>query len=309
MVDGLSAKHVYDEVFSLLRDISTDLDIQKVDFNNLKENIKSNREVVISKLKEIDDDLDSFKQGLTEFVDSIEGPYLERSRKSYLEGLQHDTPDYILDRHNFKKLLYKEDTRDFFLSRVKLHANWKWPAMEIRPAWGEITDSMIAGDPLYIVDTDEELFKHVKKKWTPEYQRRLRYYAINETQHKFFAKLPQGQIGLIIAVDFFNFKPLDVIDRYLREMYAVMRPGGTAIFTYNNCDLPIAVENFENSYYAYTPGRTVKDMCEKIGFKVTASFDLENNVSWIEIERPGRRTSLRGGQTLAKIMNIDSGIT
>ena len=303
MVDGLTVNHVHDQIETLLTHVSTDLNIQNIDFDNLKHKIDVNRELVLNKLQEIDTDLVTFKQRLQEFVTGIESPYYEKSRTIYQEGL-NDPADYVLDRHNFKKLLYQEDTREFFKSRVTMHSSWKWPAMEIRPCHGEITDSLIACDPLYLVDTHKDMFKHVKQKWTPEYQQRLRYYSVNETDKRILHQLPAMQFGIVVAVDFFNFRPLELIKRYLEGIFNLLRPGGIAIFTYNNCDYPIGVDNFENSYYCYTPGREIKAMCEHIGFKVAASFDLENNVSWLEIQRPGTRTSLRGGQALGRIQNI-----
>jgi len=303
MVDGLTVNHIHDEIETLLGHVSTDLAIQKIDFDNLKNKIDQNSQLVLDKLQEINADLLSFKEKLQEFVTGIEAPYYAKSHTIYQEGLK-DSADYILDRHNFKKLLYQEETLDFFKSRVLMHSSWKWPALEIRPCYGEITDSLIACDPLYLVDTDKDMFKQVKQKWTPEYQQRLRYYTVNETDKKILHQLPLMQFGVVVAVDFFNFRPLELIKRYLEEIFGVLRPGGVAIFTYNNCDHPIGVDNFENSYYCYTPGREIKAMCEQIGFRVAASFDLENNVSWLEIQRPGTRNSLRGGQTLGKIQHI-----
>ncbi len=303
MVDNLSIKHIYDDLFSLLNHVSTDLDVQNIDFDNLKHKISDNRSQIFSKLDEIDDDLKKFKLHLAEFVTGIEKPYYAKSQTIYQEGL-NDSTDYLLDRYNFKKLLYQKETAEFFVSRIKTHASWKWPAVEIRPAYGEITDNLIASDPLYLVDTHEDMFKHVKSKWTPEYQRRLRYYVIDEKSKRMFSQLPQTQIGLMVSVDYMNFRPLDLIEKYLKEIFLLLRPGGMAIFTYNNCDYPIGVDNFENSYYCYTPGREIKTICERIGFRIAASFDLENNVSWLEIQKPGRLSTLRGGQTLGKIMTI-----
>jgi SAM-dependent methyltransferase len=303
MVDGLTVNHVHDEIETLLKHVGNDLNIQNIDFDNLKNKIDNNSELVLSKLQEINADLVAFKQRLQEFVSGIESPYYAKSHAIYQEGLA-DSADYILDRSNFKKLLYQQETLDFFKSRVTMHSSWKWPALEIRPGYGEITDNLIACDPLYLVDTDVEMFKHVKQKWTPEYQQRLRYYTTNESDKRILHQLPVMQFGIVVAVDFFNFRPLELIKRYLEEIFNLLRPGGQVIFTYNNCDYPIGVDNFENSYYCYTPGREIKAMCEQIGFKVAASFDLENNVSWLEIQRPGTRTSLRGGQALGRIQNI-----
>lgn len=303
MIDGLSVNHVHDEIDTLLKHVNNDLNVQNIDFDNLKNKISNNSDLVLKKLNEINADILSFKSQLEEFVNGIEKPYYAKSQTIYQEGLK-DNADYILDRYSFKKLLYQEETKEFFSSRIKLHSNWRWAGLEIRPAHGDITNDLIALDPLYLVDTNPELFKVVKKMWTPEYQSRLRYYTINEGDKKIFNQLPQLQFGLVVAVDFFNFRTIELIDRYLKEIFQLLKPGGMFIFTYNNCDYPIGVDNFENSYYCYTPGRQVKSTAEKTGFRIAASFDLENNVSWLELQKPGTRTSLRGGQTLGRIMNI-----
>ena len=55
--------------------------------------------------------------------------------------------------------------------------------------------------------------------------------------------------------------------------------------------------------YAYTPGRLVKAILNKIGFEVIQNVDYEDiNVSWIEARKPGKLTSMRGGQELSKII-------
>lgn len=303
MIDNLSVKHVYDEIERLLQHVITDLDVQNIDFDNIKTNMKDNKKLTLDTLDKIDSDIQKFKQALDEFVKSVEEPYYAKSQTVYQEGL-NDSADYILDRHNFKKLLYQQETLDFFSGRVRDLSNWKWPAMEIRPSHGDISQHMIACDPLYLVDTDAGLFKVVKTMWNPEYQRRLRYYTVSETDRRIFHQLPQHQFGLIVSVDFFNFRPLQLIERYLKEIFQLLRPGGMVIFTYNNCDYPIGVDNFENSYYCYTPGRHVKAIAEKIGYRIASSFDLENNVSWLELQKPGTKTSLRGGQTLGRISSI-----
>jgi len=303
MVDGLSVKHVYDEIFQLLKEVNTNLDIEQFDFDNIKEEIRKNSDDIKISMDNIDNHLQKFKENLEKFFDSIEEPYYTKSQEIYKEGL-NDTPEYILDQYTFKKLIYDEDTFNFFINRIKLYVNWKWPAVEIRPAIGDFTDFLTGCDPLYLVDTDEDLFYQVKKLWTPEYQRRVRYYTINESYKNPLGSLPQNQIGLILAVNFFNFRPLDLIDSYLRNIFQLLRPGGTALFTYNNCDYPIGVDNFEKSYYCYTPGRQIKDLCAKHGFRILASFDMDNNVSWLELQKPGNNTSLRGGQSLARIESL-----
>lgn len=303
MVEGLSVKQVYDQLFELLKEVNTNLDIKKFDFDNIKEDIANESRNIEQSLDKIDSGLTQFKAQLSEYFDSIEVPYYEKSTNIYRESL-NDTPEYILDRFAFKKLIYDEETADFLKGRIKLYTSYKWSAVEIRPALGEFTDLLTGCDPLYVVDVNDELFRNVKQMWTPEFQRRVRYYTINESLKKPLGVLPQNQIGLILSVDFFNFRPIELIEKYIASMFDTLKPGGMAIFTYNNCDYPIGVDNFEQNYYCYTPGRVVKEICKKYGFRIKASFDQDSNVSWLEIQKPGTMTSLRGGQSLARIESL-----
>jgi len=303
IVDGLSVNHVRDKIEQLLQNVETDLDIQQIDFENIKHKVSANKKIILNTLNSIDIDLQNFKQELTKFLTDIESPYYAKSQQIYEEGCK-DTVDYILDRSIYKKLLCKQETFDFFCNRVKAQTSWQWPAMQIRPAHCEVTDALTACDPLYLIDLNDELLKVAKTKWTPEYQRRLRYYIVNENDKSIFHQLPQAQLGLVVAVDFFNFRPLELIEHYLNEIFGLLRPGGVVIFTYNNCDFPNSVVHFENCYNCYTPGRQIKEISTKIGFHIASSFDLSNNVSWLELKAPGTLSSFRGGQTLGKIENI-----
>ena len=303
MVDGLSVKHIYDELFSLLQEVNTNLDIEKFDFDDIKNTIKQQSVSINASLDVIDDNLQRFKIKLTQFFDQIEEQYYIASEDIYKTHI-NDDPSYVLDQYKFKTLFYEEETRNFFSGRIQNYTDWKWPALEIRPALGEFTDLLTSCDPLYLVDTHQDFFTEIKNKWTPEFQRRIRYYTINESVNLPLGPLPQNQIGLITAVNFFNFRSLECMNRYLTSMFATLKPGGVAVFTFNNCDYPIGVDNFEHKYYCYTPGRKVNEICKKIGFKILSSFDMDNNVSWLEIQKPGNLTSLRGGQSLAKVQDI-----
>ena len=76
------------------------------------------------------------------------------------------------------------------------------------------------------------------------------------------------------------------------------------MFTYNNCNLPYAVRNVENNWASYVPKTKLLSIIKQTGFEVIESFDAYENVSWLEIKKPGTLTSLRGGQTLGEILTI-----
>ena len=185
-----------------------------------------------------------------------------------------------------------------------MYQNWKFPGLEIRPAYGEITDYIKGCDPLYLMDTDDNLFLEVKKNWNNIYQCRLRYYTFQESRNQPLHQLPDNQFGFICSVDYFNFKPMSIIKNMLKQFYLKLRPGGVAVFTYNNCDLPYAIRNVENKFNCYTPGTAVIAYASEIGFEILKNVDRLENISWLEIKKPGEITSIKGGQTLGEILSL-----
>jgi len=243
-----------------------------------------------------------YKNFLREEIRKQEVDYYVKSDQLYHES-RLDTTEYLLNRHKQSVLLNNQEIFKMFVSRLSLYNRWQYPAIQIRPAYGNATDIIKGCDPLYLVDTDEAMFEPVKQKWSRTYQGRLRYYIINETNQEILVHLPNEQYGLVLCIDYLNFKPMVIIKRYLREMYKKLKPGGTAMFTYNNCDLPYGARNVENSFCCYTPGKEVIKTAQEMGFELTKQFDADENISWLELRKPGELKTIRGGQTLGEILS------
>jgi hypothetical protein len=124
---------------------------------------------------------------------------------------------------------------------------------------------MVALDPLYVVDLSEALLQPAVSHFPDMYQIRVRQYVINDkTDDKIFDRLPKGQFGLIFAYSYFNFLPMEMIKRYLAESMELLRPGGTIIFTYNDCDREESVGSVENHFMCYTPGGKIQQMAKEL---------------------------------------------
>jgi SAM-dependent methyltransferase len=157
---------------------------------------------------------------------------------------------------------------------------------------------------MYFVDTNAQLLEITESWFTPEYQRRLCRYVIEEhSEHPAFIDLPAGQFGLIYAFHFFNYRPWPVLQQYLRECFDLLRPGGIVAFTYNNCDIAGRVGKVEHYSGSYTPGRLVRAYVQELGYETVFDLDDDSDTSWLELRKPGEYSSIRGGQTLAKIKN------
>jgi len=271
----------------------------KFDIDSLTK-LQSIKDTVINSMIDFSKELEKLNKNAVKHQRKNENQYLSSSYRMYDEA--KDSAEYILDRAIFKDLFYNTDTKNYFISRLQANSDWKHPGLFIRPELGDYVDKVTASDPLYVVDTESTLLEPCKKLWSKDYQARIRYSVINEDKEFIFKNLPQEQFGLIVAVDYFNYRPVEIIKKYATEIFNLLKPGGVFIFTYNNCNLSLAVKNFERAQYSYTPKSLVVPLLEMKGFEIIEAYDhVKSNTSWLEIKKPGNLSSLRGGQCLGKI--------
>jgi len=244
----------------------------------------------------VDEYISSINRLIRQHDDSLRANSIELDKAS-----NSDSAETILKKIKDRESTHHEKTVDFFSERCKIYSNWKYPGLQLRPGYGTWTRNLVDLDPLYLVDTRSQLLEPVKKEFNDHYRSRLRFKTISDVDKPIFGNLPKGQFGLIVATEFFNQKALGTIERYLTEMIHLLKAGGALIFTFNDCDIATGVRNSENNYDCYTPGREVEEIAKKLGFKVAQTVNVGGTISWMELIRPGNLTSIRGGQTLARI--------
>jgi len=242
-------------------------------------------------------DLDNLKAQLKLKIEEAERPWIQESYNMYDKG-ETDYVDHILNTR-------KENSINATPFRAKLnqYANWKYPAMIIRPGLDLFIEDMVAYDPLYIVDLSYDFLRPTMDRFNKQYQNRLRPYVVKEDLDAgILTKLPNEQFGICLAYNYFNFRPLEIIKKYLEEIYQKLKPGGIFVFTFNDCDRRSAVELVEQFYCCYTPGHIIRELISTVGYEIIYSWNDEGPSTWIEVQKPGVLDSLKGGQTLAKIL-------
>jgi hypothetical protein len=252
-------------------------------------------------------EIETLKQDLRSKISQLESEYLANSLRVYQEEMIHVTEDYLQNPQTSTYLgrrMRIDDADDLILrARLKNLTDWRVPGMIIHPGIENYIEDMIPLDPLYIVDHHWELMQPAVRKFTPEYQRRLREYVIDDwADGPILDKLPNNQFGAIFAYHYFNHKPMPIICKFLTEFYEKLRPGGSVLMTYNNCDLAHGVIRAEHVWMLYTPRRLIEQHAIELGFELTHAYDGRGDVSWLEFRKPGDIVSLRGGQTLAKVL-------
>jgi SAM-dependent methyltransferase len=245
--------------------------------------------------------LSRIRQRLTQILHEQEPAYLAESYRLYDQEMRHDSPQYILSR----RLGISNNSRVALQYRLKNLTDWRLPGMIIGPRTETFIEDMVPMDPLYVVDTHEDLLTPAVRNFTPDYQRRLRQYVVNDyVPGAILNEIPGNQFGMIFSYNYFNYRPIEVIRRYIREIASKLRPGGSFIMTYNNCDRAHGIGLAERSWMCYTPQRLIVATAKESGLELVSSADEPGDLSWIEFVRPGEIETLRGGQSLAKIIAI-----
>lgn len=243
--------------------------------------------------------IDSLKQQVRKLIAEQEPQIYAQSRHLYEDEMIYETTEYILQR----KLNVDEHQLHKISAKIKKHPDWRWPGLIFRPGLEKFIEDLVPLDPLYLVDQSMDLLRPAVEKFDPAYQARLRPYVVDDrVSGEILKSLPDSQFGFVFASMFFNFKPLDLIYRYLDELYKKMRPGGILLFTYNECDLWQGVDLAERSFMCYTPGNRIRAHAESLGFTIATHTTTPANAAWFEMTKPGELNSLRGGQALAKII-------
>ena len=246
-------------------------------------------------------DIDRQIQSMIEYCDreiqSREREYFDRSKTIYNVMNSVEIDDAIFG----KKLSMPQDQFDSVFARVASYSDWRFPALLIRPGIETIVDKMLASDPLYLLDTRLSLLNPTVAKFVDPFRKRLRLYTCVEDE-TLLTCLPDKQFGLAIVWNFFNYRPLPLVLKYLDLLYQKLKPGGIIGFSYNDCEHANAAMLVEQNMACYTPGRLIKQHLTSIGFKIVIEENDQGSFYWLEAQKPGTLASLRGGQTLAQIV-------
>jgi len=198
--------------------------------------------------------------------------------------------------------------RALVIDRIRNYADWHYPGLELGCRTGEWTQHLVASDPLYIVDLDQQFLDITAGQFNELYQQRLRKYVIKMlplTTEKNLALLPQEQFGFIFSWEYFNYLALGTARYYLEQCACLLRPGGIMLFGYNDGDTPAGAAYAENRAQSYLPKSVLVRTCNEVGLEVINSESFDNGVvNWLEVRRPGTLHTIKTHQALGEIRRL-----
>lgn len=287
----------------------TDVDLNKIrhlvntkdsDPNNLKQALGQAHQELHRKFADFNVLIEQAKAEVLVDIELKESYWLKETYRLYDQEMVHDSAEHILNR----RPTLSDEHDSIIRARIKNFSNNLHPGMIIRPGLETFIKDMVSFDPLYLVDESEELLFPSTFEFPEQYRRRLRPYFINERGGgPIMERIPDNQFAVCLAYNFFNFKPMAVIEKYLEEIFAKLKPGGRLMMTFNDCDNEKAVRLAETYYACYTPGKLVRAAAERIGYEIYFIWNDNVPSTWIELQKPGTLSSLRGGQALAKVVH------
>lgn len=240
----------------------------------------------------------------TDIINSINQKILAASARFYGDNYELELVYNSADSTRKSRVMHSSDqVNEEVLNRIRLLTDWKYPALEIGCRDGEWTQHLVAADPLYIVDYYQEFTESAVKNFTQDYQRRMRVYL---SKNHDLSMLPKNQFNFVFSWNHLNYVSLDTVKQYLKSVWDLLRSGGTFMFSYNNGDTAAGAGYAENYFMSYIPKSMLVPMCESLGYTVTHSRDVmdQQQISWIEIQRPGTLSTVKAHQVMGEIKKI-----
>lgn len=232
-------------------------------------------------------------------IRQLEPELYKQSFDAYVGNSFHSDEESILS----SKMHINDEWRNDLEFRIKSFSHWKYAGLVLRPGLENFLSQVVDCDPMYLADQSTNLLIPIVNTFPELYRDRVR--MVNATENlsgqPFLTAVPEAQIGFCLAFHFFNFKPIEIIEQYFKEIFVKLKPGGIFVFTINNCSRPFCADLAEKNLRVYTPYDRVIRILLANGFELLNTLEDHEELCWIECVKPGEFTSLRGGQVLGRL--------
>lgn len=280
-------------------DINSDLQVQQSYYQDQKRFFKdaSDHEDLCNTIQEMLD-LKVQHDKLLEKINN-KASYLLRNEEVKILRRDYDTfaavtPDLELVKNRINNL--DQEFIKVLKREIGNYSDWRWAGIELNPSNGFLTRSFVACDPLYLYTGNVIDKEEVQSKFNKFFgEKRIMF---NDS----LLHLPQSQLGLAVAVNSYEFWPIDPIKTEMQKVYNLLSPGGHFIFTYNDCEQLSSLDLCANDYRAYNTKTLMTNLVQMFGFKIIKQADVCNGAhSYMVVKKPGILTSQKLSSPLVKV--------
>ena len=194
-----------------------------------------------------------------------------------------------------------DDSKSQITAKIASYATWEFPVLEITPGDGLWTHLLQHAQPLIVADMFDEFLDSSISNLTQQAQNRIVKHKIIDNR----INLPDNQFGFILCWNFFSFSPPELFEGYLRQCYKLLRPGGTFMFSYNDCNTPYCADLSEDGHMSYYTESKLRSKCDQIGYSNVITRWTEQHITWAEITKPGILSTAKIHPTIGIIKDIE----
>ncbi len=295
----ISTQQDCDDALRKLEAVLYTVTTHPVQSQDISQRLQNKFDEIKQNFADFDSLIQTIRTNLQQVLIANDQHYIDMDVERYQAEQGLDTADSVLNRA--PNVLPGVITT--LTTSIRRLVDWRLPGLIVRPAKEDFfIDPMVTFDPLYVADHGQEYLDPFTTQFPELYQRRIRRYIINENGSQLLMHLPVAQFGVILMYNFLNYKPLPLLLRYVSEAFELLRPGGTMIMTFNDCDVGQNMGLCERRFMMYQPWRLIEPVLTKVGYEIKALHRPGGDVVWAELGRPGEITSLRGNAPMAKIV-------
>ena len=258
----------------------------------------SDHKTAIELLNQLSDINEKYSKVVTKINDNIS--LLLRKEEVLMMARDYSNYESTLDGGDISEAQNQSLDPEFIkLIGIKIgeFSDWRRGGIDINPVDGRYTHLLLASDPLYAYTQDTAAVTKIKSNFNEYFaERRLRIYSD-------FAKLPQGQLGMVISIGKYEYLPIDPIKEEMRKVYLLMQPGGHFLFTYNNCEIPKCLTLCASNFRSYMTKSMIKSISYGMGFDIVEEGNYLDTHNWLIVKKPGTTKSIK---LSAPLVTIDS---
>ena len=202
---------------------------------------------------------DLLERTLVDYCDAIKKIEVKLDRYLYDDQSEYIKVSQGIWEENLEKMKFDENiswsshwppkTEEFknFCNQIAMFTNWQYPGLIYGAKNSEIIEKLVGVDPFYIVERYVEYFNLQKKKFHPDFTRKMNCYKLDNLH-----LLPDNAIGLMVIYNELPFLPWNMIVEILHILISKLGDGGTIIFNYNDCTTVRGFKEFENRSMTYS---------------------------------------------------------
>jgi SAM-dependent methyltransferase len=269
--------------------------IERLDYEYQTLKIEDSERVILDT-----ESYEKFKKSLYDILEIRKEPIYEKSKKL---NDRMDVNSYFVVQNAIKfneHMKFTEENENILVTEINQIIGRDIPVLELFPGDGQFTSRLVAGDPLYIADYFYETMDKVGNQFNDFYNsRRLMKLKITDFELNF----PNDQIGLVVSFKFFIVKDLKFIIGWAKEVFRVLRPGGSFIFNFIPDNTSQGIRMVEKNLLSLINCQQLKKELEDIGYEIFKISINDNYGSSITVCKPGELSKIKMSSSIAKIID------